>query len=228
VVVDLRPEGSQVVERIGQAGGTAMFVQADVSLAADAKRMVATAMDHYGRVDVLFNNAGISVVKYVDETTEEEWDRVMNVNVKSIFLACREVVPIMRRQGGGAIVNTASITGLTAQVGTPAYAASKGAVVNLTRALAVDHGHENIRVNCVCPGITETPMLQKHFDALPDPADVRRQREARVPIGRFIRPEEIAEAVIYLASDASSGVTGTSLVVDGGILSSPEYGALKP
>ena len=138
------------------------------------------------------------------------------------------MIPILRRQGGGAIVNTASITGLVAQVGTPAYAASKGAVVNLTRALAVDHAHDGIRVNCVCPGATDTPLLQQHLNSLPNPQEVLREREARVPLGRLIRPEEIAAAAIFLASDESSGMTGAALVVDGGVTASPEYGSLKP
>src|SRR5689334_17750000 len=135
VAVDVRDEGASVVDLMRATGGDGVFVAADVARAADVQRMVQTAMDRYGRIDVLFNNAAVTVVKYVDETSEDEWDRVMAVNVKSIYLACREVVPIMRRQGKGAIINTGSITGIVAQVGTPAYAASKGAVVNLTRAL---------------------------------------------------------------------------------------------
>jgi NAD(P)-dependent dehydrogenase (short-subunit alcohol dehydrogenase family) len=227
VAVDVRDEGASVVDMMRAAGGDGLFVAADVARAADVQRMVQTAMDRYGRIDVLFNNAAVTVVKYVDETSEEEWDRVMAVNVKSIYLACREVVPNMRRQGKGDIINTVSFTGIVAQVGTPAYAASKGAVVNLTRALAVDHAHEGIRVNCICPGVTATPLLEQHFSSLPDPEAARRERTARIPIGRFTRPEEIAAAAIFLAGDESAAMTGAALVVDGGMLASPEYGSLK-
>jgi len=227
VAVDVRDAGAAVVDRIRGAGGEALFVAADVSRADDVRRLVAATLERYGRIDVLFNNAAITLVKYVDQTTEDEWDRIMAVNVKSIYLTCHEVVPIMRRQGGGVILNTGSITGLTGQVGTPAYAASKGAVVNLTRALAVDHAHEGIRVNCICPGVTDTPLLQQHFRSLPNPEAARREREARNPIGRLIRPEEVAAAAVFLASDESSAMTGAALLVDGGILASPEYGSLK-
>jgi NAD(P)-dependent dehydrogenase (short-subunit alcohol dehydrogenase family) len=179
-----------VADRLRAEGGEGLFVQADVASAADVQRLVATTMERYGRIDVVFNNAAITVVKYVDETSEAEWDHVMAVNVKSIYLICREVVPIMRRQGGGAMVNTASITGLVAQVGTPAYAASKGAVVNLTRALAVDHAHEGIRVNCVCPGPTDTPLLEPYFGGAADPAAERRAYEAMQLHSRLVTAEE--------------------------------------
>jgi NAD(P)-dependent dehydrogenase (short-subunit alcohol dehydrogenase family) len=227
VAVDIRDDGESVVGLMTAAGGEGIFVTADVASGADVRRMVQAAMDRYGRIDVLFNNAAISIFKYVDETTEAEWDRVMAVNVKSIYLACHAVVPIMRAQGGGSVINTGSVTGLTGQVGTPAYAASKGAVVNLTKSLAVDHGHEQIRFNCICPGITATPLLEKHFNSLADPVGARREREARVPLGRLIDPSEIASVAVFLASDDSSAMTGAAVVVDAGLMSSPEYGALK-
>jgi NAD(P)-dependent dehydrogenase (short-subunit alcohol dehydrogenase family) len=165
------------------------------------------------------------LVKFLEDTTAAEWDQVMSVNLKSIFLAVKQVVPHMRRQRGGVILNTASINSFVGQFKLPVYTASKGAVLLLTKSLALDYGADSIRVNCICPGITDTPMLREHIEASSDPAAIIRERQARVPLGRFLTPEDIARAALYLVSDESNGITGTAHVVDGGLLAGAEYSA---
>jgi NAD(P)-dependent dehydrogenase (short-subunit alcohol dehydrogenase family) len=175
-------------------------------------RVVAT----FGGVDILFNNTGVIRRVSVVETTEREWDWIMNVNVKSIYLMSRLAIPVMAKSGGGVIVNTASGWGLTGGRMAAAYCASKGAVVQLTKAMALDHGPDNIRVNCICPGDTRTPMLQQEARELGENSNRFLEEAADRPLGRVGSPEEVAQAVLYLASDSSSFVTGTALVVDGG------------
>ena len=217
VLCDVNEAGGRAVERdIRDAGGAALFVPCDDTRAADCERAVALTVERHGRLDVLFNNAGIIRRATVVEIDEESWDRVMQVNVKSIYLMARCAVPVMARGGGGAIVNTASGWGLAGGPRAVAYCASKGAVVLLTRAMAIDHAPQQIRVNCVCPGDTETPLLLGEAAQLGEPADRFLRDAACRPLGRVGRPEEIARAVLFLASGASSFVTGTALVVDGG------------
>jgi NAD(P)-dependent dehydrogenase (short-subunit alcohol dehydrogenase family) len=173
-------------------------------------------LEKFGGVDVLFNNAGIIRRASLVEISEDEWDRVMAVNVKSVFLMCRDVIPIMAKAGGGSIINAASGWGLAGGARAAAYCASKGAVVLLTKALAIDHGGQKIRVNCICPGDTDTAMLRNEARQLGEVEDRFLSESAKRPLGRVGRPEEVAQAALYLASDASSFVTGTALVVDGG------------
>lgn len=216
VVHDIKPEGQAVADAIVAAGGQACFVRGDVTRAADCEAAVKRAVSEFGRLDVLVNNAGIIRRASVVETTEEDWDRVMAVNVKSVFLFSKMAVPIMARQGGGVIVNTASGWGLDGGKDAASYCASKAAVVNLTRAMAIDHADVHIRVNCVCPGDTDTAMLREEARQLGQDVSGFLARSAQRPLGRMGRPEEIAHAILFLASDASSYVTGTALVVDGG------------
>jgi NAD(P)-dependent dehydrogenase (short-subunit alcohol dehydrogenase family) len=169
-----------------------------------------------GGLDILFNNAGIIRRASVLDTTEEEWDRVMAVNVKSIFLMSKHAVPVMAQAGGGVIINTGSGWGLVGGRDAVSYCASKGAVVNMTRAMALDHGGQNIRVNCICPGDTDTPMLRDEARQLGESDEHFLAKAADRPLQRIGRPEDIAQAALYLASDASSFVTGATLVVDGG------------
>jgi NAD(P)-dependent dehydrogenase (short-subunit alcohol dehydrogenase family) len=189
----------------------------------EAKRMVEETIHRWGRIDILFNNAGIVLVKSLEETTEAEWDRVMSVNVKGAFLATKHVVPHMRRNGGGAILNTGSIASFTGQVGTPVYTASKGAIALLTKSLALDFGRDRIRVNCLCPGITDTPMLREHLGHGAEGEARIRARLSRVPLGEILKPEDVARAALYLVSDDSLGITGVLHVVDGGLLAAAEF-----
>jgi NAD(P)-dependent dehydrogenase (short-subunit alcohol dehydrogenase family) len=216
-VADLDEAGGQAVaQTIADEGGRAIFVPCDVTRAVDCQRAVRLAVEELGGLDVLFNNAGIIRRATVLDTTEEEWDRVMAVNVKSIFLLSKYAIPVMAQAGGGAIVNTASGWGLVGGRNAVSYCASKGAVVNMTRAMALDHGEQNIRVNCICPGDTDTPMLRDEARQLGASDEDFMTEAADRPLRRIGRPEDIAQAALYLASDAASFVTGAALVVDGG------------
>ena len=216
-VVDLNEHGAlAVAQEIVDGGGKAMATGCDVSQAADCRRAVQQALDELGGLDILFNNAGIIRRTTVLDLPENEWDQVMAVNVKSIFLMSKYAIPVMIERGGGAIVNTGSGWGLTGGGNAVSYCASKGAVVNMTRAMAIDHGGQNIRVNCVCPGDTDTGMLRDEARQLGKEEQAFLAAAADRPLRRVGKPEEIAQAVLYLASDAASFITGTTLVVDGG------------
>lgn len=216
-VADRDEEGGQeTVERIRKEGGRAIFVPCDVTIEADCRRAVQTTVEELGGLDILFNNAGIIRRATVLELSEEDWDRVMAVNVKGIFLMSKYAIPIIAAGGGGVIINTASGWGLKGGRHAVAYCASKAAVVNMTRAMALDHGAQNIRVNCVCPGDTDTPMLRDEARQLGEPEERFLAEAASRPLQRVGTPEEVAQAVLFLASDAASFVTGAALVVDGG------------
>jgi NAD(P)-dependent dehydrogenase (short-subunit alcohol dehydrogenase family) len=208
--------GGQVVEAIQTSGGRAMFIAADVSKSADCRKSVDETVRSFGRVDILFNNAGVFYAHTALDCSEEEWDVQIDVNLKGTFLMSKYVLPGMIAQGGGVIINNSSGWGLVGGDKAVAYCASKGGVVLLTKALAVDHGRQGIRVNCICPGDVETPML-------PEDARFRGLKWeeylagcASRPMGRVGTAEEIAKAVLFLASDDSSFMTGATLVVDGG------------
>lgn len=216
-VADRDEEGGQeTAERIRKGGGRAIFVPCDVTIEADCRRAVQTTVEELGGLDILFNNAGIIRRATVLELSEEDWDRVMAVNIKGIFLMSKYAIPIMAAGGGGVIINTASGWGLKGGRHAVAYCASKAAVVNMTRAMALDHGAQNIRVNCVCPGDTDTPMLRDEARQLGEPEERFLAEAASRPLQRVGTPEEVAQAVLFLASDAASFVTGAALVVDGG------------
>lgn len=216
-IADLDRNGGQVVaEEIIDQGGSAIFLHCDVSQATDCQRAVGETVAIFGGLDILFNNAGIIRRADVLDTTEEDWDRVMAVNVKSIFLMSKYAIPAMIERGGGAIVNTASGWGLVGGRNAISYCASKAAVVNMTRAMALDHGAQNIRVNCICPGDTDTDMLRNEARQLGASEEEFLAEAADRPLRRVGTSGEIAQAVLYLASDAASFVTGTALVIDGG------------
>jgi NAD(P)-dependent dehydrogenase (short-subunit alcohol dehydrogenase family) len=216
-VVDLNEEqGQKVAVEISSSGGRAIFEPANVSCAADCQRVVERSVRKLGGIHILFNNAGIIKRASVVEISESDWDAVMAVNTKSVFLMCRGVIPIMVLAGGGSIINTASGWGLAGGARAAAYCASKGAVVLMTKAMAIDHGRQKIRVNCICPGDTDTAMLRSEARQLGEPEDKFLSESANRPLGRVGRPQEIAQAALYLASDSSSFVTGAALVVDGG------------
>ena len=210
-------KGLEVIEAIKCAGGEAIFVKADVSETSDVKRLVEKALV-YGGLDVLFNNAGVELVKKLKDTTEEEWDKIIKINLKSVFLCCKYVTPEMIKRGGGVIINNASVAGLVGSF-SPAYSASKGAIIALTKTLAVELASDNIRVNCICPGAIETPMLHRVLEKQGDSELVRRERIKSYPMGRFGRPEEVAQTALFLACDESSFMTGAVVVVDGGFTS---------
>jgi len=210
-------EGLEVIEAIKRAGGEAIFVRTDVSETDDVERLVKKALV-YGKIDVLFNNAGVELVKKLKDTTEEEWDRIIKINLRSVFLCCRYVIPEMIKKGGGVIINNASVAGLVGSFST-AYSASKGAIIALTKNLALDLAPDNIRVNCICPGAIETPMLHRVLEKQGDPDVVRKEKIKSYPMGRFGKPEEVAQTALFLACDESSFMTGAVVVVDGGFTS---------
>jgi meso-butanediol dehydrogenase/(S,S)-butanediol dehydrogenase/diacetyl reductase len=209
--------GEKTLRLVQEAGGVAIYVPGDISRAEDAERAVKETVKAFGRLDILFNNAGIVIPGRIDNTSEEDWDRMMAVNLKGVFLASKYAIPEMRRQGGGVIIHNASVAALKGLKDRAPYSASKGGVWALTRAMAADHIGDNIRVNCICPGTVHTPSLQRRIESAPDPEAAWAQFVARQPMGRLGREEEIAAAVVYLASDEASFVTGATLVIDGGM-----------
>ena len=218
VVADIDEEGGKgTVGEILKIGGKAIFVKTDVSNASDARRCVESAVEEFGRLDCLFNNAGFNPVGTVVDTSEELWDRVLDVNLKGMFLMCKYAIPEMKKTGKGAIVCTASVDGVLAIPNEAAYIASKGGIISLVRAMALDHAKENIRVNCILPGAIRTPLYErfmKENENFEDQAD----QHAMQRIGE---PEEIGQVAMFLLSDAPTFVTGAIIPVDGG------YSAVK-
>ena len=178
--------------------------------------MVRLAEARFGNVDILVNNAGVEFAKTVLDTTVEEWDRLMAVNLKGVFLCSKAIIPLMQMRGQGVIINIASELGLVGEANVAAYSASKGGVVMLTKAMAIDHGRSGIRVNCLCPGPVATQLLEDVFAGSPDPAGLRRSFEAATVLGRIGSPDEVAGAAAFLAGDDSTFMTGANLVIDGG------------
>ena len=215
-----RARGEDALRETIARGGQAIFIEADVSKDADAARIVDHTVASFGGIDVLHNNAAVVSYATVPDMPEQEWDRVLGINLKGVDLCCRHAIPEMVKRGGGAIVNTASVQAFASQRLVAAYAASKAGVVALTKTMALDHALEGIRVNCVCPGSIDTPMLRQGAAtfAMDDPdAAVRGWGEAH-PVGRIGEPAEVAAAVLFLASSDASFVTGAALTVDGGLL----------
>ena len=215
-ILDVNPAGMAVAEEARKTPARAFFLECDVTRAADCRRAVERAVGEFGALHILVNNAGITRRATVVESSEEDWDRVMDTNVKGMFLLSKFAVPEIARAHGGSIINMGSGWGLKAGARAAAYCASKGAVVQLTRAMAIDHGPQKIRVNCLCPGDTDTPMLRDEAHQLGEPFDEFLASAAARPLRRVGSPQDIAQAALYLASDASAFITGTNLVVDGG------------
>jgi NAD(P)-dependent dehydrogenase (short-subunit alcohol dehydrogenase family) len=211
-VADYDPYGRDIVQAITTAGGQAIFLTADVSDSAQVTKMVDATLQAYGRIDILFNGAGILYYGTVLETDEQAWNRVIRINLTGTYLCCRAVLPHMIRQGGGSIVNVASTVGAhDACANAVAYVTSKGGVTMFTKAMAIDHAKQGVRVNALVPGATDTPMIRKALTP-----EALEALAASHPIGRLGRPEELAKAVLFLASDDASFVTGTAMYVDGG------------
>jgi NAD(P)-dependent dehydrogenase (short-subunit alcohol dehydrogenase family) len=217
VLADLdRAPGETAAGEIVAQGGRAAFKAVDVTKADDAQRLIGWVRLEFGALHILVNGAGVMRRATVIELEEKDWDRVIDVNVKSVFLLSKHAIPVMAESGGGSIINVASGWGLAGGPRAAAYCASKGAVVLLTKAMAIDHGASKIRVNCVCPGDTDTPMLRNEAQQLKEPEAEFLAAAARRPLGRVGSPQEIAQAILFLAADASSFMTGAALVVDGG------------
>jgi NAD(P)-dependent dehydrogenase (short-subunit alcohol dehydrogenase family) len=217
VAVDINPDLAAIFyeEKNHYKEKLQLFV-GDVSLESTAAAYTKLAIDHFGKIDVMINNAAVSVVKSVIEHTPEEWDRVMNVNVKSIYLSARCVVPVMRRRGGGVFLNSGSISGVVGIHTQGAYAPSKGAVNQMTRQMAIEFAKDNIRVNAICPGTVDTPLVRKSAQASGDPEGYMRMLEEGHPLGRIASASEIAKFYLFMASDDAQFFTGSILMVDGG------------
>jgi NAD(P)-dependent dehydrogenase (short-subunit alcohol dehydrogenase family) len=216
VLVGRRQDRLETVAR--EMMDSALVLAADVSKPGDIDRAVEKTIAHFGGLHVLVNNAGVLHVGTAEQITEKQWDETFNVNVRGLWLLSRAALPHLRKSGGGSIINIASVLGINGARNRASYAPSKGAVVLLTKCMAIDHGLENIRVNCICPAFVETELTAAVLSQAPDPAAVRRERTAVHPIGRLGQPEDISGLAVYLASDESSWVTGAVFPVDGGYL----------
>jgi len=205
-------------ETAHECGGSAFVLAADVTQPNEVTRVIEQTLTHFGGLNVLLNNAGVLHVGTAEQITEEQWDQTFNVNVRGLWLLSRAVLPAMRKAGGGSIINMASVLGINGARNRAAYAASKGAVVLLTKCMAIDHGQEHIRVNAICPSFVETDLTAAVISKAPNPTAVRSERIAVHPIGRLGQPEDVAGVAVYLASDESAWVTGSVFPIDGGYL----------
>ncbi len=223
VVADIDPvKGKQVVTEIKDAGGDAIFIEADVSKVSDMEKMVKTTVSTYGKLNILYNHAGIPGPKGIEDVTEEEWEQCIKANMLGSFFATKFAIPEMRMVGGGSVLFTASTAGIVGSRFSPTYSSAKGALVLLTKSLALRLAKDNIRVNCICPSLADTPMGPDFVRAKPDEdratteTTIERFLTAAIPMGRLVKPQEIAYAALFLASDEASFITGIFLPVDGG------------
>ena len=222
---DQRPTGEDAAAAIRATGGDAIAIRCDVSQEADVINLVNQTVAHFGRLDILVNNAAIGVYKTVEDLTSEEWDLCVGTNLKGTFLCSKYAIPQIRKASGGSIVNIASVHAFRTTASCSPYAATKAGQVALVRTMALDYARERIRVNAVCPGWTRSALVQGIFDTSGDPERMEREVAARQPMGRIGEPEDIGKAVAYLCCDDASFITGTTLVVDGGLLALLEGGA---
>jgi NAD(P)-dependent dehydrogenase (short-subunit alcohol dehydrogenase family) len=218
VLIGARNEetGAKTVEEIKQRGGVATFIETDVRDSSQIRRLIDRALEMYGKIDVLCNNAGLELMKSLVDTTEEEWDFIMNTNLRSVFLASKYALPHMIKKRSGVIVNISSQIGVVALENWSAYCSTKAAIIMLTKVMALEYVKHGIRVNCVCPGAIDTPMVDRETAVESDPDRARRTMASKHPIGRIGTPEEVAEAVLFMVSDKASFIIGESLLVDGG------------
>jgi len=216
-------KGSAVADQIRAEGGRALFVPCDVGKEAAIRSSIERTEKEFGGLQIIVNCAGIVQVKQLHELAEADWDRLMDTNVKSIFLSIKHGITGLRKNPRSYIVNIGSVGSFVGQSSTPAYIASKGAVMMLSKSIALDYAADGVRCNCVCPGITDTPMLREHLNMHADPEAALRERLRRVPMGVPLTPDDIAKAVLYFSCEDSAGITGTTLVVDGGYLTAAEW-----
>jgi meso-butanediol dehydrogenase/(S,S)-butanediol dehydrogenase/diacetyl reductase len=207
----------ETLRELQERGGTGLAIVCDVANAKDAVRAVRETAKAFGKLNVLVNNAGVLHAATIEGTSEEQWDKLLTINLKGPFLMCKAALPEFRKAGGGAIVNVGSVLGLVAMKDRAAYCASKGGVTLLTKAIALDHAHENVRSNCICPSIVETELVQGLFSASEEGRVLRRARIGQIPLGRMGRPEDVAEMAVFLASEESSWLTGAAIPLDGGL-----------
>ncbi len=220
VAANREKDGEQTVKSITEGGGEAIFVSVDVTRAADLQNAVKTAVNKYGKLDIMFNNAGTpGPGKLTADITEEEWRRVISVNLTGVFLGTKYAIPEMLKGGGGVIINTSSVAALSPRRYTAAYTAAKAGVIRLTRVTALEYARKNIRVNCILPGPIDTPFFTKVSDSDPEKIAIFKEKVLKeVPLGRFAQPEEIARVALFLASDEASYITGAAFAADGGQL----------
>ena len=224
-----RELGQAIARRINRtAPGAAIALACDVSRERDVKASIAATVKRFGRLDILVNNAGMVEIGDLHTYTEAQWDRVMGVNVKSMFFAFKHAFPHLRKAKRGYVVNVGSISSFVGQARTPVYTTTKHAILGLTRSIALDYAADGIRCNCVCPGITETPMLWEHLNVRPDPQAALDARLQRVPMGVSLSPLDVAKSILYFSCEDSAGVTGTSLTIDCGYLTAAEWQCTGP
>ena len=207
----------EVAQEVGKASGQVLPIACDVTEVASVERALAKAEQHFGRLNVIVNNAGAVVVATAEETSDADWQNVLGVNLTGTFNVSRAALPILRRAGGGSIVNIGSVLGLVARRERAAYCAAKAGVTGLTKAMALDHADEKIRVNCICPSIVETELAKRSMARAADPVAERLERARQIPLGRLGSPEDVAELAVYLASDESDWMTGAAIPLDGGL-----------
>jgi NAD(P)-dependent dehydrogenase (short-subunit alcohol dehydrogenase family) len=223
-VVGLRPDvGEAIAGQIGSAGGEAMAIGCDVSREGEVRESIEQTAGRFGKLDIVVNNAGIVQIGLLHEYAEADWDYLMGVNVKSIFFSTKHAMSHLRRSRRGYIVNVGSISSFVGQAATPAYTTSKHAVLGLTRSIALDYAADGIRCNCVCPGITDTPMLREHLNATGDAEGKLAERLRRVCMGVALSPRDVARSILYFSCEDSAGITGTSLTIDCGYLAAAEW-----
>jgi NAD(P)-dependent dehydrogenase (short-subunit alcohol dehydrogenase family) len=215
--------GHAIAREIQSAGGEAIFTPCDVSSEQQVRTSLQKVAEHFVSLQILINCAGIVQVKQLHESTEADWDRLMAINVKSIFFAIKHGIGFLKKNPRSYVVNIGSVGSFVGQSSTPAYTASKGAVLMLSKSIALDYAADGLRCNCVCPGITDTAMLREHLNKSPDPDATLAARLRRVPMGIPLTPHDIAKSILYFSCEDSAGITGTSLIIDGGYLTAAEW-----
>ena len=212
-----------IAEEIVRDGGEAMGIKTDVADEVAVQKSIRQTVERFGGLDIVVNNAGMVDVRQLHDYTAGQWDQVMNVNVKSMFFAFKHALPYLGKRGRSWVVNVGSISSFVGQAGTPVYTASKHAILGLTKSIALDYAARGVRCNCICPGITDTPMLREHLNATPDPDGTLAGRLKRVPMGTALTPTDVARSILFFSCEDSAGVTGASLVIDCGYLAAAEW-----